>query len=103
LWSILKTGELANLTSPTLAEVIQQARRGIERVRQTPHLAYWFLRHTGSVRPAAGGPTPPYRLPIAPRRQGGRRPRRDRPHLSVGAVPASTYTDDGGLLHHQRR
>jgi transposase len=47
LWSSLKAVELANLTSPTLAEVIQQARRGVERVRRTPHLAYSFLRHTG--------------------------------------------------------
>jgi transposase len=47
LWSSLKAIELANLTSPTLAEVIDQAHRGIERVRQTPHLAYSFLRHTG--------------------------------------------------------
>jgi transposase len=47
LWSSLKAVELANLTSPTLAEVIQQAHRGIERVRRTPHLAYALLRHTG--------------------------------------------------------
>ena len=47
LWSSLKAMELANLASPTLAEVIDQAHRGIERVRQTPHLAYSFLRHTG--------------------------------------------------------
>jgi transposase len=47
LWSSLKTVELANLTSPTLAEVITQAHRGIERMRRTPHLAYSFLRHTG--------------------------------------------------------
>jgi hypothetical protein len=47
LWSCLKAVELANLTSPTLAEVIQQAHLGIERVRRTPHLAYSFLRHTG--------------------------------------------------------
>jgi hypothetical protein len=47
LWASLKAIELANLTSPTLAEVIDQAHRGIERVRQTPHLAYSFLRHTG--------------------------------------------------------
>ena len=39
--------ELANLAAPTLAEVIQQAHRGIERVRRTPHLAYSFLRHAG--------------------------------------------------------
>jgi hypothetical protein len=47
LWSCLKAVELANLASPTLAEVIQQAHRGIDRVRRTPHLAYSFLRHTG--------------------------------------------------------
>ena len=47
LWSSLKAVELANLTSPTLAEVIDQAHRGIERVRRTPHLTYSFLRHTG--------------------------------------------------------
>jgi hypothetical protein len=39
--------ELANLTGPTLAEVIAQAQLGVERVRRTPHLAYSFLRHTG--------------------------------------------------------
>jgi transposase len=47
LWSSLKAVELANLTSPTLAEVIAQAHQGIRRVRQTPHLAYGFLRHAG--------------------------------------------------------
>jgi hypothetical protein len=47
LWSCLKAVELANLTSPTLAEVIDQAHRGIQRVRRTPHLAYSFLCHTG--------------------------------------------------------
>jgi transposase len=47
LWSCLKAVELANLTSPTLAEVIDQAHRGIERVRRTPQLAYSFLRQAG--------------------------------------------------------
>ena len=47
LWSCLKAVELANLTGPTLSEVIQQAHQGVERVRRTPHLAYSFLRHTG--------------------------------------------------------
>ena len=47
LWSSLKAVELANLATPTLAEVIQQADRGIDRVRRTPHLAYSFLRHAG--------------------------------------------------------
>jgi transposase len=46
-WSSLQAVELANLCGPTLAEVIDQAHRGIERVRQTPHLAYSFLRRTG--------------------------------------------------------
>ena len=35
LWSSLKAVELANLTTPTLAEVIDQAHKGIERVRRT--------------------------------------------------------------------
>jgi hypothetical protein len=47
LWSSLKAVELANLMSPTLAEVIDQAHEGIQRVRRTPHLAYSFLRHAG--------------------------------------------------------
>jgi transposase len=47
LWSSLKAIELANLTSPTLAEVIDQAHRGIDRVRRTPHLPSSFLRHAG--------------------------------------------------------
>ena len=47
LWSSFKAVELANLTSPTLAEVIDQAHRGVERIRRTPHLAYSFLRHAG--------------------------------------------------------
>jgi hypothetical protein len=47
LWSCLKAVELARLTGPTLAEAINQAHQGIDRVRRTPHLAYSFLRHTG--------------------------------------------------------
>jgi hypothetical protein len=47
LWSSLKAVELANLTGPTLAEVIAQAHKGVERVRRTPQLAYSFLRRTG--------------------------------------------------------
>jgi transposase len=47
LWSSLKAVELANLPSPSLAEVIDQAHRGIQRVRRTPYLADSFLRHTG--------------------------------------------------------
>jgi transposase len=47
LWSSLKAVELANLATPSLGEVIDQAHCGIERGRRTPHLAYSFLRHTG--------------------------------------------------------
>jgi transposase len=47
LWSSLKAVELANFVAPTLAEVIDQAHKGAERVRRTPHLAYSFLRHAG--------------------------------------------------------
>jgi transposase len=47
LWSSFKAVELAKLTSPSLAQVIDQAHRGIQRIRTTPHLAYSFLRHTG--------------------------------------------------------
>jgi transposase len=47
LWSSLKAVDLANLTSPTLVEVIAQVHRGIDRVRRTPHLAYSFPRRTG--------------------------------------------------------
>jgi transposase len=46
LWSSLKAVELANLTARSMAEVIDQAHRGIERVRCTPHPADSFLRHT---------------------------------------------------------
>jgi hypothetical protein len=47
LWSSFNAVELANLTGPTLAEVINQAHQGVRRVRRTPHLACLFLRHTG--------------------------------------------------------
>ena len=47
LWSNLKAVELANLTATSLGEVIDQAHKGIDRIRRTPHLAYSFLRHAG--------------------------------------------------------
>jgi hypothetical protein len=47
LWSSLKGMELANLAGDTLAEVIAAAERGIQRIRDTHHLAYSFLRHCG--------------------------------------------------------
>ena len=47
LSSSLKAVELANLTMPTLAEAIDQAYQGIDRIRRTSHLAYSFLRHAG--------------------------------------------------------
>jgi hypothetical protein len=58
LWSSLKAVELANLTTPTLAEVIDQAHKGVERIRRTPHLAYSFLRHTGLSGLMNINPTP---------------------------------------------
>ena len=42
-----KGGELANLAGDTLDEVIAAATRGADRVRQTPHLPYSFLRRCG--------------------------------------------------------
>jgi hypothetical protein len=33
--------------SAAMRKVIDQAHRGIQRVRRTPHLAYSFLRHAG--------------------------------------------------------
>jgi hypothetical protein len=47
LWSSLKAIELANLATPTLAEMMDQAHRGIQRIRRTPHLVDSFLRHAG--------------------------------------------------------
>jgi hypothetical protein len=37
---------LANLTADTLDEVTQAVAQGIQRVRQTPHLPFSFLRHS---------------------------------------------------------
>jgi transposase len=47
LWANLKGVELANLTADTLDEVTQAVTHGIQRVRQTPHLPFSFLRHSG--------------------------------------------------------
>jgi hypothetical protein len=47
LWSSLKGMELANLAGDTLQDVIAAAERGIQRIRDTHHLAYSFLRHCG--------------------------------------------------------
>ena len=47
LWSSLKAVELANLTAPTLERGDRPGPRGVERVRQTPYLAYTLLRRTG--------------------------------------------------------
>ena len=47
LWSSLKGVELANLAGETLQEVIAAAERGVQRIRDTHHLAYSFLRHSG--------------------------------------------------------
>jgi hypothetical protein len=47
LWSSLKGVELADLAGDTLEEVTKAAQRGIQRIRDTHHLAYSFLRHCG--------------------------------------------------------
>jgi transposase len=47
LWASLKGVELANLAADTLQEVTAAAERGIQRIRNTHHLAYSFLRHCG--------------------------------------------------------
>jgi len=47
LWSSLKGMELANLAGEGLNEVIAAAERGIQRIRDTHHLASSFLRHCG--------------------------------------------------------
>jgi hypothetical protein len=47
LWSNLKGVELVNLAGDTLQEVIAAAEYGIQRIRDTHHLAYSFLRHSG--------------------------------------------------------
>jgi hypothetical protein len=47
LWSNLKGVEPANLAGDTVEEVTAAAERGIQRIRDTHHLAYSFLRHCG--------------------------------------------------------
>jgi len=47
LWSNLKGVELVNLAGDTLQEVIAAAEHGIQRICDTHHLAYSFLRHSG--------------------------------------------------------
>jgi hypothetical protein len=39
--------ELANLAGESLDEVVAAAERGIQRLRDTPHLAFSFLRCCG--------------------------------------------------------
>jgi putative transposase len=47
LWANLKGVELANLAGDTLQEITAAAERGIQRIRDTHHLPYSFLRHCG--------------------------------------------------------
>jgi hypothetical protein len=47
LWANLKGVELANLAGERLDDVIAAAKRGIQRLRDTPHLAFSFLRYCG--------------------------------------------------------
>jgi transposase len=47
LWASLKGVELANPAGERLDEVIAAAQRGIQRIRQTHHLPFSFLRYCG--------------------------------------------------------
>jgi DDE superfamily endonuclease len=47
LWANLKGGELANGAGDTIAEVADQAHRGIQRVCDSDSLVVGFLAHTG--------------------------------------------------------
>jgi transposase len=47
VWGNVKGCELANLCADNLAEVEQELRRGLRRVRRSPTLAFAFLHHTG--------------------------------------------------------
>jgi transposase len=47
LWSSLKGRELANLAGGSLDDVVAAAQRGIQRIRQTHHLPFSFLRYCG--------------------------------------------------------
>jgi hypothetical protein len=47
VWASLKGVELANLAGDTLDDVITAAERGIQRIRDTHHLAFSFLRYCG--------------------------------------------------------
>jgi hypothetical protein len=47
LWASLKRTELANFTGDTVAEVADQAHRGIQRVCDSDSLVVGFLAHTG--------------------------------------------------------
>jgi hypothetical protein len=47
LWANLKGGALANCTGDTIAEVADQAQRGIQRVCDSDSLVVGFLAHTG--------------------------------------------------------
>jgi DDE superfamily endonuclease len=47
LWASLKGGELANFAGDSLAEVADQAQRGIRRVCDSDSLVVGFLAHTG--------------------------------------------------------
>jgi hypothetical protein len=47
LWANLKGGELANFAGDSLAEVADQAQRGIQRICDSDSLVVGFLAHTG--------------------------------------------------------
>jgi len=47
VWGNVKGCELANLCADNLAEVEQELRTGLRRVRRSPTLVFAFLQHTG--------------------------------------------------------
>ena len=96
LWSSLKAVELANLCGPTLAEVIQEAHRGIDRVRRT---RTWPTRSSGM--PACRSHDPSTRHPrpfdaATPPRWGGQ-------WHSGAPLPWQTASDGGAVQACLRR
>jgi transposase len=99
LWSSLKAIELANLTSPTLAEVIAQAHQGIERVRRTPISP---IRSYGTPAYRSHDPSTQHPSPLNSRRgsdvlSGCLRQRRGRRRRGGGTAAALPYSNTGAM------
>jgi hypothetical protein len=47
LWANLKCAELANFAGDSVAQVVDQAQHGIQRVCDSDSLVVGFLAHTG--------------------------------------------------------